>query len=198
MIIITLANQKGGVGKSTIALNLAYALNQSLKVGIYDVDLQGSISNEEVNEELTLVPPVQDINILKTLTLDVLIIDTPPYLTSRLKEVLSITDLVIVPMKSSAFDTLAFISTLKLIEEVQRSNRGLKSFIVYSMVIHNSSVSKQMSEIIESFGMPVFKTRIIQRVVYIRSQLEKGVINSNNEKAKAEILSLVEEITEIL
>lgn len=198
MRIIPIVNQKGGVGKSTIALNLAYALNDELTVGLYDADLQGSLSNSEVNEGLNIVPPCRDVHLLKTLKFDVLIVDTPPYLTSRLPEILKISDLAIVPTKSSAFDALAIGSTLQLIKEAQRKNPKLKAHILYSMVKHNSSLCREMSEVLEGFGYPVFKNRIVERVDYVRSLMSGGILKSDSKKGKDEFNSFVNEVIDLL
>jgi chromosome partitioning protein len=136
--------------------------------------------------------------LLKSLKFDVLIIDTPPYLTTQLSEILAISDVVIVPTKSSAFDALAIGSTLELIKKAQRQNRSLKASIVYSMVKHNSSLCKEMSEIIEGFGYPVFKTRIVDRVDYVRSILDGGILKTESKKAKDEFISFCQEVIELV
>ncbi len=77
MKIITVAHQKGGVGKTTLALNIAYCLSEDLRVGITDTDLQGSIS--EIETFLTGIDLVPLDKVIKgeELPYDVIIIDTP-------------------------------------------------------------------------------------------------------------------------
>src|SRR5690606_39642968 len=93
--IITLAHQKGGVGKSTLALNLAYRFSKEVKTALTDTDPQGST--------IQLKDIVQGIDILgykgtKNLQgkpYDVIFIDTPPYLTVNMILILLASDLVL-------------------------------------------------------------------------------------------------------
>lgn len=198
MKIIVIAHQKGGVGKTTTALNIAHAFASSVNVGIYDMDLQGSLSSEEVHQGLNLVAHTSDLNVLRSLVYDVLIIDTPPYLASRLNEVLSIADLVIVPTKSSYLDALAIVSTLDLIMNCKAKNKDLKASILFTQVRKNSSLSKEFSELISELNFPVFKTQISDRVSYVRSLLFGGVLASTDKTAAEEVVGLCEEIVELL
>ena len=84
MKVITVAHQKGGVGKTTLALNLSFLFKDTLKVGILDTDLQGSVVGlGELLEGITLLPQ-EVLTTGNVPDLDILIIDTPPYLTDQL------------------------------------------------------------------------------------------------------------------
>ena len=122
MKVITVAHQKGGVGKTTLALNLSFLFKDTLKVGILDTDLQGSVVGlGDLLEGITLVP--QEVLTTGNLPeLDILIIDTPPYLTDQLSTLFEISDFVLVPTKVSYLDVMAIKATIALIAEAQKQN----------------------------------------------------------------------------
>ncbi|KAA6437914.1 ParA family protein, partial [Dyadobacter flavalbus] len=88
--IITIAHQKGGVGKSTLALNLAICFQEELSVALVDIDVQGSIADLKNDfSDLSIITEDQFDQIQK-LSYDLIVVDTPPYLSSRLPELFKI------------------------------------------------------------------------------------------------------------
>ena len=126
MKIITIAHQKGGVGKTTLALNLAYCFSVDLRVGLTDTDLQGSIS--DIKQFLTGIDlvPLDKIQKREDLPYDVIIIDTPPYLTDKLNEIFLLSDFVLIPTKAGYLDALAVKATIALFDEAKRKKRKNK------------------------------------------------------------------------
>jgi chromosome partitioning protein len=84
--IITVAHQKGGVGKSTLAMNLAVCFQDQLNVALVDTDLQGSLYH--IKDELPglAVMGNDQLQEIKNLDYDLIIVDTPPYLSNKLLE----------------------------------------------------------------------------------------------------------------
>jgi len=127
-IIIAVAHQKGGVGKSTIAANLAaYFRTQGANSAIVDADIQGSITNlvetygeDNVYGSIKLVPrhEYNDFSDLQKRQEDILFIDTPPYLSTDLDEIFLISDYVLVPTKISPLDMLAIEATIELLDKL--------------------------------------------------------------------------------
>lgn len=108
--IVTVAHQKGGVGKSTLTLNLGLLFQVKLRTAIIDTDLQGSLIDLK-NMSLTILNNIQVENI-PLLDFDLILIDTPPYLSDILQQLLKISDFVLVPSKAGFFDAMAIHSTL--------------------------------------------------------------------------------------
>jgi chromosome partitioning protein len=130
-LIITLAHQKGGVGKSTLAINLyGYFSKAGYKVAIIDIDPQGSITallkTFGAREGVALFErgSFKTFEELEAQVSDyeIVIIDTPPYLSKELQQVLAISHLVLIPCKASPFDALAVVQTIGLVQEEQKRN----------------------------------------------------------------------------
>lgn len=202
--IITLAHQKGGVGKSTIALNLySYYAQAGLKTAIVDIDPQGSITSFvdfSGSDRFNLVKRTDFKTYADLLQLvqdfEVVVIDTPPYLSKELEEIIKITNLIIIPCKASLFDALAIRQTIEFIErEREKENREFLSAIVLTMVISSATLQAQTREHLETHGIPIFKTEIGNRVAYAKSLLISGtVLQDDGGKAREEIENLANEI----
>lgn len=196
--IITISAQKGGVGKSLIALNLSYAF-QNIKVGLLDIDPQGSITllNPE-NENLKLINRDNDIYNLKLLPFDLVIIDTPPYLSSTLPNIFKQSDLVIIPTKTGFFDVLAINSTIELLKKAMSLNPSLKGAVLFNMVKPQSGIISEIRDLIIGFDIPLFRSQLTDRVSYTRSTINGGIFKSNDNKAIKEMLNLCEEVIKLL
>jgi chromosome partitioning protein len=205
---ITTAHQKGGVGKSTIALNLyGYFAKAGIRTAIVDIDPQGTISQfEELLEpgrlniirrgDFTTFDDLQ----AKVKGFDVVIVDTPPYLTNELQEVFKITNLLIIPCKASVFDALAIRQTIAFVEESKRQlDSNFLSVIVLTMVISGTTISEQIRETLKQFNTPILKTEIGNRIAYAKSLLLTGsVVDDDLGKAKEEIENLASELLALI
>lgn len=207
-LIITLAHQKGGVGKSTLAINLyGYFAKSGHKTAIIDIDPQGSItsllqtfgSKEQISlferDSFKSYTELQS----KIADYDIVIIDTPPYLSKELQQVLAISHLVLIPCKASPFDALAVVQTIGLVREEMNHNELLSAAIVFTMTISGTNFAGQIREHLTQHEIPILSTEIANRVAYARSLLfSTTVMEDDNAKAKAEIESLGQEIIALL
>jgi chromosome partitioning protein len=193
--IITIAHQKGGVGKSTLSLNLAFIFKQGLSIGICDADLQGSISSILADEDdIELLPlPVQWSD-FKGYKHEIIIIDTPPYLSSQLPSLFEISDFVLIPTKAGVFDLLAIKSTIALVMQTMQTNKQLQTGIVFNMVKKNTLLKNELESMLSNSTIQILDTIITDRVSYSRTLITKGVLQSKDTKAKEEIISLADEI----
>ena len=183
---IVIAHQKGGVGKSTIAINLYHTLKDIMKVGIQDLDNQG-----------TTLRALGEIVYTKNNTpsnLQLLIIDTPPYLFKELPELLKTADMVIVPTRPSIPDLLAIGDTFKMIQEGKAKNINLKSFVLYNLVDTRTNLKNSVEEEIQKMGVEAFQTQLSERVSYQRSILADNGIYGLDPKAEKEFKDLTNEI----
>lgn len=196
--IITLAHQKGGVGKSTLALNLALCFKDQLRVALIDADMQGSIYHIRADfPELDILSPdlIRDI---RELCYDLVIVDTPPYLSNKLNELFTHSDFVLVPTKAGFFDVMAIRSTLALIKFAQAKNHKLKAGIVLNMIKPRSGITSEVTKLLSSLGTPLLSAKIYDRVSLARSSMTAGILKSADQKAINEITILAEEIVEAI
>jgi chromosome partitioning protein len=97
--IITVAQQKGGVGKSTLALNLALCFQEELKVALVDSDLQGSIHHLKGEFPGISVIGTEQVAEIPKFDYDLIIVDTPPYLSNKLLDLFALSSMVLIPTK---------------------------------------------------------------------------------------------------
>lgn len=195
MKIITVAHQKGGVGKTTLALNLAACFAQSLRVGVLDTDVQGSLSGiKDDLDNITFVPFDGQLERLSEQRFDILIIDTPPYLTNQLPDIFAVSDFVLVPSKVGFFDVMAIKATIEFLRQAEQKRPQLKYGIVLNMVKPRTGLNKSVQDILNSYGASLLTTTIADRVSYTRSAITSGVFASDDDKAKDEITGLADEI----
>jgi chromosome partitioning protein len=192
--IITVAHQKGGVGKSTMALNLALCFQDQLKVALVDSDLQGSIFHIKDEFPGLAILSSEKISDIPNLNYDLIIVDTPPYLSNRLTELFQFSDYVLVPTKAGFFDVMAIRSTLALIKFSQAKNTHLKAGIVLNMIKPRTTITKDITDLLQSLGIPLLKTMVYDRVSITRSPMTSGILKTTDVKAIEEITSLAEEI----
>lgn len=210
-LIITLAHQKGGVGKSTLATNLrGYFAGGGYKTALVDIDPQGSLSKlvatfsdqEGRDPENVIVRGSFDTysQLIELLSpYDIAIIDTPPYLSKELEEVFEITNLILVPCKASPLDYLAIGDTLDLIRRTKERRPELIAAIVLTMTITGTDFTTSIRGELAKGDFPVLDTEIGNRVAYMRSLLRANtVLGDENRKAWEEIENLGNELITLL
>lgn len=190
--LILCAHQKGGVGKSTLALNLAINLSQSSRVAILDMDHQGSL--HQLQGDFEAIKITNDKNILKNnLGYDFLLIDTPPYLSDELPGLINSADLIVVPTKAGILDVLAIKSTLDLIK---REKMDYKALIVFNMIKPNTTLTEDIMEVAMPLKINIAQTRISDLVAFTRSVAHQGV--GYDSKAQQQLNNLTREILSLL
>jgi chromosome partitioning protein len=161
MPVVVIANPKGGVGKSTLATNIAgYFASQGHPVMLGDADRQQSsrlwlglrpeaarpVSTWELNADLIVRPPRGTTHV---------VLDTPGGLNGwRFNDVMKLADKVIVPLQASVFDIFATRDFLDQLVE-QRSARPLEVGIVGMRVDERTIAADKLREFVESLDLPV-------------------------------------------
>lgn len=205
-LIISVTNQKGGVGKSTLALNLASYFSQNgVRSAVVDSDAQGSIASlvatfGEANTygSVNLIPRKSFRSFLELSDrsdYQILVVDTPPYLSTDLQEIFQISDFVLVPTKPGAFDMFAIESTLEIIRRSQKLKPNLKVGVALNMIAPGTRHVEEIRTYLKGKDVLVLDSEIAKRVEFERCLLTyDSIFASADEKAKAEIRNLAEEI----
>lgn len=197
--IITITNMKGGVGKSTLAYNLIHSFAASLKVAAVDTDFQNSITRFiSEDENIRMLPVPDNFATLREADADIIVIDTPGYLSAQLPGLLKNSDLVIIPVKPGFWDYAALKPLVELIKEVQQINPYLKWYVALNMVNTQSKLTDEIHRLMEEDNLNILKSRVSNRVSYVRTLLTGGILKSDDLKAKFEIINLADEIITIL
>ena len=216
-MIVSIFNQKGGTGKSTIAVNLACALQILDKEGtkslLVDADPQGSA--RDWNAAST--KPYVDFIALDRPTLDRdiqphanryfwTIIDGP----SRLHDqniahklnplsyaILKCSRIMLIPIKPSSFDFWAILELVDLIKAQQSINTYPKAAFIISQQISNTLCARDIRIELAKCDLPIFDSFTCNRVAYMNS-IAKGqsVIHSKDKVAAAEIEGIAKELME--
>ena len=203
-MIISFVNQKGGVGKSTTAINLAASLKRkNFSLVLIDADPQGSIvqwhavENNDAFEILHHPEPLDQMDIKELAAdYDYVVIDAPPAIGDIAKSILEVSDLAVVPLSPSSLDIWSGWGTLEMIEEAKHSNPDMTVKLLINRKIPGTRVGRDAREAIEVFDTDILQTELCQRVAFIDA-MTSGVSvmqYSPSSKAAHEIEELTEEL----
>ena len=205
--IIGIINQKGGVGKTTLSVNLAMGLKQTGdRVLLVDSDPQGSardwhaVGNGELLTVIGLDRPTldKDVKALKD-NYDWIVIDGPPKLADMTIAAIRCSDVVLIPVQPSPYDIWATEDTIDLIKARQQVTEGLpKSAVLISRQITNTKLGREVREAINGYEIPTFNFSTCQRVVYAETAAKGGTVldMAPNSEAAIEIKQIVQELKE--
>jgi chromosome partitioning protein len=207
--IIAVLNQKGGAGKTTIATNLAHALQlDGHKVILVDSDPQGSARDWNAASDGALVKVIgMDRSTLAKDILavvdnhDFIIIDGAPQIADLAIAAIKCADMILIPVQPSPYDIWACEDLVEIIKARQEITDGKpKAAFVISRVIKNTQLGKEIREALEGYELPVFKNFTTQRVIYAKSASTGSTVLSSEmkEEASNEIRAIANELKDFL
>jgi chromosome partitioning protein len=206
---ISILNQKGGVGKTTITSNLGEAFKRSgLSILLVDSDPQGSLRDWNEASEGEVLPVVgldratlaKDIQSIKD-QYDLVLIDGAPQSGKLAAAAIKAADLVLIPVTPSPYDVWAcsdLVEALKARQEVAEGKPPARFLI--SRARKNTRLSGDLAEALSGYEIPTLQAGTIHREIYAQTAADGLTVfhDKNASDATSEIDAIKNEIMEIL
>lgn len=210
---ISVAQLKGGAGKSTVVTNLVAALSQEFQTGLIDADMPQGTSARWAAIRATQYPESLPIQVLSASSVnelalaaeqlesecDVVVIDLPPRSLKYLREVLPYSDLVVMPLTASAADVWATEQLMEAIREGKRTSKRLKARLVWNRIRASKATELFLTETAGMLRAKELESRLGQRAAYVDA-LGRGlsVLEGRDAKASAEFSIFYQELKQQL
>lgn len=209
-MIISILNQKGGVGKTTLAVNLARSFTlKGHKTLLVDTDSQGSALNWHERSNGDLLDMVclckntleKDVAMFED-TYEYIFIDGIPRVSNLTMYAINCSDAILIPVQPSPYDIWATEDIVRHVKGRQIVTDGmLKASFIVSRKIANTNIGKDIEAELAKLELPVFKNGTCQRIDYATS-VEKGLTVLDKEfcgsKACYEIDQISNELKEMI
>lgn len=207
-LVITVAQRKGGAGKTTLAAQLAVAwARQGARLALLDIDPQGSLAGwvdlrsarlgaSAIGFDFAALPGWRAAQWIEDRARNsgLVVIDGPPHAETEAQIAVRAARLVLIPVQPSPLDLWATEATLKMARDERR-----RPLAVFNRVPPHSGLTDRLAAELTGAGAPIASTRIGNRVAFVRAMAAGlGVVeNAGMSHAAAEIAALVDEVLSV-
>jgi chromosome partitioning protein len=204
-LVITIAQRKGGAGKTTLAAQLAIAwVRSGARVAVLDIDPQGSLAawvelrrarlgTNAVGFDFAALPGWRAASWIEDQArrADLIIIDNPPHAETEAQLAVRAAGVVVIPVQPSPLDLWATEATLKMVRDERR-----RALVVLTRVPPRSVLTDHVAAELARSGAPIAATRIGNRIALVRAMMSGlGVVESESaSQAAAEITAFADEV----
>ena len=204
--IIAVINQKGGTGKTTLALNLAAGLARRGSTHLVDADPQRSISQWAGMASDASLPPVAQPGTDAYATIARLaqshryvVVDCPPAVQGDLvAAVMRSVHVVLIPVLPSPIDLWASVGMAAAVSAARQHNPGLRACLVLNQLESRNALSRDMREAAAEFDVPVLAASMQRRAAYRSAAVEGTSVYGLGARAQTSVMDIEAIIEEIL
>jgi chromosome partitioning protein len=205
-VVYAVANHKGGVGKTTLAMNLAAGLARRGTCSVVDADPQGSAALWA----RAAVPPRFPVAVvaaadgldagLERLRADChfVVVDCPPVTDAvQTRDALAAAHVLLIPVLPSPMDLWATARIETMVEAARKRNPGLKARLVVNQVEAHNAMSRALGTALGELTVPALRRGLTRRAAYRTAALEGASVyefGGRGRQATAEVKALIEEV----
>jgi len=206
MSVVAVVGNKGGTGKTTLALNLAAGLGRRGSVVLLDADPQQSAYQWRLigGERAGLPAVIAAAHGLETTVTALrgvhehVVIDCPPSIKApQTEHALRVADQALIPVQPSPMDLWATANLARIIDGLRPENPGLRAILVMSQVEPRTTLSRLLPGAVAELDLPVATTALRRRSIHRHCVLEGRTVYQAGRRgadAAAEIDHLLAEV----
>jgi chromosome partitioning protein len=209
--ILTVANQKGGAGKTTLSMSVAGTLGRrGARVLVIDADAQGTARMWAQSADDEKPFPATVVNLsdareklhrevrLHIANYDYIVIDCPPSVEApATQSALLVADVCLIPIPPSPADFWSSRGIKLLVENAQTINDGLKAFVVVNKN-KKTALSASVLGVLEDFGLPLLDAKIGDKTAYQEAMIGGSTVQGLGRGARPAVVEIEAVVDELI